>query len=98
MKLQDLFEAKIEYSVSQNIMKEIKKKAMDPTVPVERAIDLVHQVYRENGVDVPTNMMKKPYKQYLDHCIHAVKQLNTATLKGARDDSWKFTPDKTPIT
>lgn len=98
MKLHELFESKIEYTVSQKIMKDIKHKAMDPAVPVERAIDLVHQVYRENGVNIPTSMIKKPYKQYLDHCIYAVKQLNTATLKGARDDSWKFTPDKTPIT
>lgn len=97
MKLQDLFESKIEYLVSQKIMKEIKKAAMDPATPVHRAIELVHNVYRTNNVNIPTNPTKISYKQYLDHCLYTVKQLQIATSKGVRDDSWKFTPDKEPI-
>lgn len=97
MKLQDLFETKIEYLVDQKIMKDIKKAAMDPATPVTRAIELVQQIYRANNLTIPTNPTKMSYKQYLDHCLYAVKQLHIATSKGVRDDSWKFTPDKEPI-
>ena len=97
MKLQDLFESKIEYLVSQKIMKEIKKAAMDPATVVKRAVELVQQVYNQNNVTIPTNPTKMSYKQYIDHFTYAVKQLHAATAKGVRDDSWKFTPDKEPI-
>ncbi len=90
MKLEQLFEDLLNYNIFNQLQKDIKKAAMNPDIHVERAVELVQRVYKFNGVEIPVSLADKGYNQYQTLCVFAVKQLNAATLKGVRDDAWRF--------
>lgn len=93
MKLQDLFEEKLDNIVALKIQKDIKKASMDPNIHINRAVELVNRVYHFNNVDIPHGVGDTGYQQYQEFCILSVKQLHKATAKGIRDDKWMFTPN-----
>ena len=63
---------------------------MKPEFNWANALDLVHRAYHVAEVDRPLPAMKTAWKQYQELITFAVEQLQQATDKLVRDDSWKM--------
>ena len=79
----------VPYDEMEKIRKLIRKGAMEQDHNWANALDLVQQVYKAVNVERPTPSMEGAWGQYEDCIEYAVQQLNVATEKGVRDDSWK---------
>jgi hypothetical protein len=77
------------YEEIEKIKKLIRKGARDPDHNWPNALDLVHQAYKAISVERPVPAAEGAWKQYEDAIQFAVHELNDATHKGIRDDSWK---------
>jgi hypothetical protein len=93
MKIKDLFEEDLSnavpYKQMTQVKKLIKKGAMDDEHTWANALDLVHRAYEVASVQRPTPSMEDAWAQYEEAIEYAVKELQKATDKGVRDDSWK---------
>ncbi len=98
MKIKELFEQELSdavpYKQMTQIKKLIKKGAMDEDHNWANALDLVHQAYNVSDVQRPTPSMEDAWAQYEEAIELAVQQLQKATDKGIRDDSWKSESSK----
>jgi len=84
----------IPYNNIERIRKLIKKGAMDPDAHWSSALELVHTAYQTENVERPSPSMKEAWEQYEDILLFSVQQLQKATEKGVRDDSWKLLSQK----
>lgn len=85
----------VRYSLIEKIRKLIRKGARDEEARWPSALDLVHQAYQMAGVERPVPSMEEAWGQYEDIIQFAVDELQNATEKGIRDDSWKTTSTST---
>jgi|688.fasta_scaffold00062_21 hypothetical protein len=97
MLLQELMGNPSHYEHDQLIKKAIKKYAKDPYMIIDSAVGLVHKVYNELGLPIPTLLSDPEYDNFNANNIFAVKQLQKATMDGVRDDRWKITKDSSPF-
>lgn len=79
----------VPYDKITGIRKLIKKGAFDAELIWTSALELVHAAYRTENVNRPTPSMKNAWDQYEDNIQFAVTQLQDATSKFVRDDTWK---------
>jgi hypothetical protein len=77
------------------IRKYIKAGAHDTESVWFSALELVHRAYKEENVERPTPALKDSWDQYEDNISFAVTQLQDASNKGIRDESWKQTTANT---
>jgi len=84
----------IPFESIDKIRKLIRQGARDPTHNWANAIELVHVAYETESVQRPTPSMKKGWDQYEEMLLYAVQQLQKATDKDLRDDSWIMVASK----
>ena len=77
------------------IRKYIKAGAQDSEAVWYSALELVHRAYKEENVERPTPNMRGAWDQYEDNISFAVTNLQDASNKGIRDESWKLTTANT---
>jgi hypothetical protein len=98
MKIKELFEADltnaVPYKQITQVKKLIKKGAQDEDHNWASALDLVHRAYEVAKVQRPIPSMEEAWAQYEDSITYAVQELQKATDKGIRDDSWKLVSSK----
>ena len=98
MKIRELFEEDtsnaVPYKQMTQVKKLIKKGADDEDHAWANALDLVHRAYEVANVQRPTPSMEEAWAQYEEAIEYAVAQLQKATDKGIRDDSWKSESSK----
>ena len=85
----------IPYDKNMDIRKYIKVAAHDQGTTWFGALELVHRAYKEESVERPNPSMKEAWKQYEENISFAVDQLQDASNKGIRDESWKQTTAST---
>lgn len=87
----------VRYSLIEKIKKLIRKGARDEDSKWASALDLVHQAYKMAEVDRPVPSMEEAWTQYEEVIEFAVEELQVATEKGIRDDSWKTMSTSTKV-
>ena len=88
----------IPYDTNMEIRKCIKMGANDQNSQwLGGALELVHRAYKEINVERPTPSMRGAWNQYEENIAFAVSELQRATDKKIRDDSWKQTTAHTKI-
>lgn len=98
MKLIQVFEdisSAIPYEKNMAVRKYIKAGAHDSESVWFSALELVHRAYKEENVDRPTPSLRDSWDQYEENISFAVTQLQDATNKGIRDETWKQTTANT---
>jgi hypothetical protein len=85
----------VPYPKIEEIKKLIRRSAMNPDFNWASALDLVHRAYHTAEVDRPMPSLKAAWAQYQENISFAVQQLQQATEKRIRDDSWRSTTTST---
>lgn len=91
MRLSNIFESsdEIPYDFIVAIQKTIKTNANDANVPVLSVLPFVNGAFKANNVAIPNPSLTGAWRQYEDMITYAVDQLQTATNKHIRDNSWQ---------
>lgn len=79
----------VPYAKIEQIRKLVRQGAMNPDMLWSNALDLVHRAYQAAQVSRPMPSLKDAWTQYQEILEYAVTQLQQATNKRIRDDSWK---------